>query len=1187
MPKMVKIKIKKEKNKNSEPEIQQVEQKVSEDDFMYYPELDDSKFNEKIFVKKEFNKHQIPKVDKTTEEVCNTKSFKIAPQQEFLRSYISVNTPYNGVLVYHETGVGKTCSAIQISEGFKEIMRRMHTDEKRKIIVILGPRILPNFRKQIYDINKEANKVRPDDIVQCTGNTYSRDFEQFSGLTMQQKIREINKNINSNYKFYGYEQFGNFVMNFLGWDGKMTSLTDAQKKAIKNQFQNRVMVIDEIHNIKSDSSNVELRKVPPILQAVIKFAEKLRLVLMSATPMYDNAREIIYILNLLLENDGRPLLKRNEVLDSDDNFVPGGQKRLEEACQGYISYLRGEDPVSFPLKIYPNDSQVLDIKYDYKGIEIPENDRFKKLKLAVCQMSDYQYKCYRAKLTEDSKNVNRNLENLNNINKAEDSHSRLQPLFYISNLAMPNKNGDNVLAKMNFAYQIGDKDNGEGPFNLIEKAESKTQKKSYQFKFQSHVKHDIGTKNETSFLDEKHLHKYSSKFARALKNIKYGKGICYVYSDFVWGGVLPFALMLEQNGFQRYVVKGETPLLDYKGNRLGGGGKRDPVCALCGGKRLDAVHENEKLADYHNFKIAKYIIVTGRASISKIETGQLIDVINNSNNKNGEEVKVVIGTRTVGEGLDFKRIRQIHVLEPWYNLSRIQQIVGRGVRFCSHADLPSEERNVENFLYVSFPPDNASKKEKETEMVDTRFYRLAEIKDRKIKAVEYVLKTNAVDCVLNRNGNIYNSDKMFNMVTSRGEKLRIGMRDIPGSRECSYMDNCEYECKWMPSKNKKYKINTDTYNSYFAKTDIQNTKVIIKRMFTNGYIFVLDEILEEVRKTYPNLEKQFIYLAINEMLDNINEPIYDQFNRKGYLIYRGNFYVYQPLEFNYLESPLYYKGHYINEKPIVYIFDQDFDENNENTFNVQNKKLSGKELQKLIFTELEKQMKEIPYQDKNKMYIVLGMVVDPLPEKEKIALLKNLVQIYYETSGKMEHVYQLELLKYFDSILLFQSRNVDAMESKEKDQDKLIGFKLSKYYCYNPNTKMVIECSSELRDKIKLNQKIKSIKEKGRKMVPYSKIFGFMEKWKNGDFIFKIFDKTKESGAKTVDNKVSKRSEIKGKKCNNFSNDELKEITSKLGIKDDVKQIKSKCRNIEYMLRKYNLEAHDGKKWFVNSIENL
>lgn len=96
-----------------------------------------------------------------------------------------------------------------------------------------------------------------------------------------------------------------------------------------------------------------------------------------------------------------------------------------------------------------------------------------------------------------------------------------------------------------------------------------------------------------------------------------------------------------------------------------------------------------------------------------------------------------------------------------------------------------------------------------------------------------------------------------------------------------------------------------------------------------------------------------------------------------------------------------------------------------------------------------------------------------------------------------------------------------------------------------------------------------------------------MEKWKNGDFIFKIFDKTKESGAKTVDNKVSKRSEIKGKKCNNFSNDELKEITSKLGIKDDVKQIKSKCRNIEYMLRKYNLEAHDGKKWFVNSIENL
>ena len=1183
MSKMVKIKIKKEKVEPNE--IKVVEEKVSEDSFMYYPELDDPKFNEKIFVKKEFNKHQIQKLEKTTEEICNAKNFKIAPQQEFLRSYISVNTPYNGILVYHETGVGKTCSAIQISEGFKEIMKRMHTDEKRKIIVILGPRILPNFRKQLYDITKEANKTRPDDIVQCTGNTYSRDFEQFSGLTMQQKVREINKSINNNYKFFGYEQFGNFVMNFLGWDGKMTSLTDAQKKAIKNQFQNRVLVIDEIHNIKSDSSNVELRKVPPILQAVIKFAEKLRIVLMSATPMYDNAREIIYILNLLLENDGRPLIKRNEILDGEDNFVPGGEKRLEEACQGYISYLRGEDPISFPLKIYPNDAEVLDIKYDYKGNEISETDRFKKLKLAVCPMSDYQYTCYNNKLKEDSKNVNRNMENLNNMNKAEDSHSRLQPLFYISNLAMPNKNNENVLAKMNFAYQIGDKDNGEGPFNLIEKAESKTQKKSYQFKFQSHVKHDIGSKNETSFLDEKHLHKYSAKFARALKNIKYGKGICYVYSDFVWGGVLPFALMLEQNGFQRYTVKGETSLLDYKINRVGGGGKRDPICAICGGNRLEKVHENEKLEDYHTFRIAKYIIVTGRASISKIETGQLIDVINNSNNKYGEEVKVVIGTRTVGEGLDFKRIRQIHILEPWYNLSRIQQIVGRGIRFCSHADLPSEERNVEIFLYVSYPPNNASKKEKETEMVDSRFYRLAEIKDRKIKAVEYILKTNAVDCVLNRNGNIYNSDKMFNLITSRGEKIKVSMRDTPGSRECSYMDNCEYECKWMPSKNKKYKINTDTYNSYFARTDIENTKTIIKNLFTNGYIFLLHEILHEVRKSFPTLETQFIYLAINEMLDNINEPIYDQYNRKGYLIYRGNFYVYQPLEFNYLAAPLYYKGHYINEKPLLYIFDQDLEGNENNTYNSQNKKLSGKELQKLIFTEMEKLIKEIPYQDKNKMYIVLGMVIDPLPEKEKVALLKNLVQIYHETKGKMEHIYQIELIKYFDPILIYQYRDVET--GKEKDNDVLVGFKMSKYYCYNSSSKMVSECSSELRDKIKLNQKIKNIKEKSKKLVPFNDIYGFMEKWKNGDFIFKIYDGTKASGAKTVDLKVSKRSEIKGKKCLNFSSEELKDLTKKIGIKEDIKQIKSRCRNIEFMLRKYNLENYNGKKWFVNSIENL
>ena len=75
--------------------------------FEYYPEFKNPNFYEKIYTKKEFYKNEIPVQTKTAEEICKAMPFELAPQQQFLRNYISVDTPYNGVLIYHKTGVGK------------------------------------------------------------------------------------------------------------------------------------------------------------------------------------------------------------------------------------------------------------------------------------------------------------------------------------------------------------------------------------------------------------------------------------------------------------------------------------------------------------------------------------------------------------------------------------------------------------------------------------------------------------------------------------------------------------------------------------------------------------------------------------------------------------------------------------------------------------------------------------------------------------------------------------------------------------------------------------------------------------------------------------------------------------------------------------------------------------------------
>ena len=63
-----------------------------------------------------------------------------------------------------------------------------------------------------------------------------------------------------------------------------------------------------------------------------------------------------------------------------------------------------------------------------------------------------------------------------------------------------------------------------------------------------------------------------------------------------------------------------------------------------------------------------------------------------------EEVKVVLISQAGSEGLDFKNLRQVHIPEPWYNMNRIEQIIGRAV-LIDHKSLPLNERNVQIFMW--------------------------------------------------------------------------------------------------------------------------------------------------------------------------------------------------------------------------------------------------------------------------------------------------------------------------------------------------------------------------------------------------------------------------------------------------------------------------------------------------------
>ena len=113
--------------------------------FIPYPEIVDDDFNEKIYIKKEFRDYEIKEEPDLSKELQIKKNFTLDYHQIFLKNYISPDTPYNGILIFHGTGVGKTCSAISIAEGFKKTLKNLN----KRILIISN--LEKNFRKEIFN----------------------------------------------------------------------------------------------------------------------------------------------------------------------------------------------------------------------------------------------------------------------------------------------------------------------------------------------------------------------------------------------------------------------------------------------------------------------------------------------------------------------------------------------------------------------------------------------------------------------------------------------------------------------------------------------------------------------------------------------------------------------------------------------------------------------------------------------------------------------------------------------------------------------------------------------------------------------------------------------------------------------------------------------------------------------------
>jgi hypothetical protein len=126
------------------------------------------------------------------------------------------------------------------------------------------------------------------------------------------------------------------------------------------------------------------------------------------------------------------------------------------------------------------------------------------------------------------------------------------------------------------------------------------------------------------------------------------------------------------------------------------------------------------------------------------------EIFNSRDNRYGKHIKIIMISPAGAEGINLNNVRQVHITEPYWNEVRIEQVIGRAVRFCQHKDLPMEERKVDVFRYKMI-----RKSGKMT--TDERLEEISRKKNNLLLSFSEAVKTAAVDCELFKSHNMMGS----------------------------------------------------------------------------------------------------------------------------------------------------------------------------------------------------------------------------------------------------------------------------------------------------------------------------------------------------------------------------------------------------------------------------------------------
>ena len=270
--------------------------------------------------------------------------------------------------------------------------------------------------------------------------------------------------------------------------------------------------------------------------------------------------------------------------------------------------------------------------------------------------------------------------------------------------------------------------------------------------------------NSSKYLSKQALLTYSPKYLNILENIVDSdhEGIHLLYSQFkTLEGIGIFKLVLKENNFAEFKIKKNS-----KGEYVLNIDEKDI------GKPMFASYTGSETSEER--EIIKNVLNSNWKLVPSTITQQIS--ARNLNNFNGEIIKVLMITSSGAEGISLKNVRFVHITEPYWHPVRIEQVIGRARRICSHSDLPIEKQNVKVFLYLMKLSDDQLKSDSSIELrlkdvskrekgkivtSDQLLYEISLIKEEINHEILKNVKESAIDCSIHTRAGSKDNVKCF------------------------------------------------------------------------------------------------------------------------------------------------------------------------------------------------------------------------------------------------------------------------------------------------------------------------------------------------------------------------------------------------------------------------------------------